>query len=118
MRTLQVLTLTLCVLAGLYLITGQGFFMPDRWHPATGVLVSGPSARLLGSGLLVVAYTGLIALRHFGPGQRLPESPRWHRNYFLLLVLAIGLISTGLLLGERGPTPGWRDAGAPEHQNR
>lgn len=118
MRTWQLLTITLCLMAGLYLITGQGFFMPDRDQPATGVLVSGWSARLLGAGLLTVAYTGLVAIRTFAPGQILRRPPRWHRTYFLLLILAIGLISAGLSLGERGPTPGWRDASATGPQNR
>jgi hypothetical protein len=108
MRSIQVFIVVLCLVAGLYLSTGIGFFLPDRWHPETGVQLGGLSARLLGAGLLIIAATGVIALKHFAPGQRDHHSPAWHRRYFLLLVLAIGLISAALWLGERGPTPGWR----------
>jgi hypothetical protein len=111
MRSIQVFIIMLCGVAGLYLSTGIGFFLPDRWHPATGVLLGGLSARLLGAGLLVIAATGVIALKHFAPGQRTHHTPAWHRRYFFLLVLAIALISAALFLGERGPTPGWRASG-------
>jgi hypothetical protein len=36
MRSIQVFIIVLCLVAGLYLSTGIGFFLPDRWHPETG----------------------------------------------------------------------------------
>ena len=118
MRSIQVFIITLCLVAGLYLSTGVGFFLPDRWNPATGVQLGGLSARLLGAGLLIIAATGVIALKHFAPGQREPYNPAWHRRYFFLLVLAIALISAALWLGERGPTPGWRGQAGAGSQER
>jgi hypothetical protein len=117
MRSIQVFIIVLCLVAGLYLSTGIGFFLPDRWHPETGVQLDGLSARLLGAGLLVIAATGVIALKHFAPGQRDHHSPAWHRRYFLLLVVAIVLISAALWLGERGPTPGWREPATEGSRN-
>lgn len=111
MRSLQVFIIVLCGVMGLYLSTGIGFFLPDRWNPESGVQLGGLSARLLGAGLMVIAATGVIALKHFSPGKRDHHGAAWHRRYFLLLITAIALISAALWLGERGPTPGWRPRG-------
>lgn len=118
MRSIQVFIVALCTLAGLYLSTGAGFFLPDRWNPQFGVQLGGLSSKLLGAGLLTIAATGVIALKNFAPGQRERHSPAWHRRYFLLLVTAIALISAALWLGERGPTPGWRGPSPAGKQNR
>ena len=108
MRTIQVFTVMLCLLVGSYLLTGRGFFMPNQWEPSMGVQLAGWSSRLLGAGLLLIAYIGILALRNFGGGEhrRLPYA--WHLRYFGGLVLAIALISAAFLTGEHGPTPGWR----------
>ncbi|MBL8447615.1 MAG: hypothetical protein JNJ44_09425 [Zoogloeaceae bacterium] len=117
MRSIQVFIIVLCLIAGLYLSTGSGFFLPDRWHPETGILLNGFSARLLGAALLIIAATGVIALKHFAPGRRERYNPAWHRRYFLLLITAIVLISAALWLGERGPTPGWRPSPAASRES-
>ena len=117
MRSIQVFIIVLCALAGLYLSTGSGFFLPDRWNPEFGVQLGGLSARILGAALLIIAATGVIALKHFTPGQRERYNPAWHRRYFLLLITAIALISAALWLGEQGPTPGWRPQGRAAQDN-
>lgn len=112
MRAIQVFIITLCLVVGLYLITGRGFFMPGRWDPSVGVQLNGWSARLLGSGLLLLAALGVVALKTFGGGIREHKPQAWHLRYFAALALAIALIFGALLTGERGPTPGWRDRGS------
>lgn len=108
MRTLQVIIITLCFLMGAYLLTGRGFFMPSRWDPSIGVNLVGLSARLLGAALLLVAVLGISALRNFGSGTMVRKSTGWHRRYFAALVMAIAMMAAALMLGEQGPTPGWR----------
>jgi hypothetical protein len=108
LRSLQVFIITLCFGLGLFLLSGRGFFMPDRWNPAFGVQLGGLSSRLLGSGLLLIAYLGVIARRTFTPGALPRLSTRWQWTYFGALLLAMALISAAFLSGERGPTPGRR----------
>ena len=109
MRTIQVFIVTLCFFAGLYLLTGRGFFMPARGDPSVGVHLSGWSARMLGAGLLLIAGIGVTALKNFGGGIREHLPYRWHLRYFGALVLALALIIGAVASGEKGPTPGWRD---------
>mgnify|MGYP001232105742 CR=1 FL=1 len=116
MRTLQLITITLCFVMGSYLLSGRGFFMPSRWDPSIGVNLVGWSARLLGAALLTIAVLGLSALRNFGSGTMVRKSASWHRRYFAALVLAITMIAAALMLGEQGPTPGWRGRSAPPVQ--
>lgn len=117
MRSLQVIIITLCFVMGAYLISGRGFFMPSRWDPSIGVDLAGWSARLLGAALLVLAVLGLSALRNFGSGALVRKSPGWHHRYFAALVLAILMMAAALMLGEQGPTPGWRGPAA-QHQQK
>lgn len=116
MRSIQVFIITLCLIVGLYLITGRGFFMPGRWDPSVGVYVTGTSARMLGTGLLLVAGLGVVALRTFGGGLREHRPYAWHLRYFFALALAILLIVGAFVIGEQGPTPGWRSV--PEDPDR
>lgn len=108
MRSLQIIIITLCFVTGVYLMSGRGFFMPSRWDPSIGVQLAGWSARLLGAALLLVAVLGLSALRNFGSGAMVRKSSAWHRRYFAALILAILMMVAALMLGEQGPTPGWR----------
>ncbi len=107
MRSIQVFIITLCLVLGLYLTTGRGFFMPGRWDPSVGVHVEGWPARMLGAGLLLIAALGVVALKNFGGGIREHKPQRWHLGYFAALMLAIALIMGALLAGKQGPTPGW-----------
>lgn len=108
MRSLQVFIITLCLMVGLYLVSGRGFFMPGRFDPSIGTEISGWSARMLGAALLIVAGLGVVALRSFGSGLRAPRDHRWHVRYFAALALALSLIVGAFLTGEQGPTPDWR----------
>ncbi|MCB1895433.1 MAG: hypothetical protein H6945_12830 [Zoogloeaceae bacterium] len=111
MRSLQVFIITLCLVVGLYLTTGRGFFMPGRWDPSVGIHVTGWSARMLGAGLLVIVGLGVVALKNFGGGIREHKPLAWHRRYFAALILAIALIGGAFVAGDPGPTPGWRVRG-------
>ncbi|NMG53405.1 hypothetical protein [Aromatoleum aromaticum] len=88
MRTFQALAIVLCVFGAIHLLQGPTFFWPDRFDPSRGVLLGGLSSRLLGGGR--------------------PAPRRWQRRYFLLVVLALGLVSAAFTTGERGPNPDWR----------
>ncbi len=108
MRTIQIFIITLCLLLGLYLLTGRGFTMPGRWDPSISVHLVGASARMLGTALLIIAGLGVTALKNFGGGLREHRPYRWHVLYFAALMLSIGLIIAAFVSGEKGPTPGWR----------
>lgn len=109
MRSFQVFTVTLCLLAGSYLLVyAPPFFMPDRWDPSVGRQLDPLSARLLGAGLLAIAAAGaeFLRRRYYAAG----EAPdlRWHYRHFALLVLALGLLGTALLRARPGPNPDHR----------
>jgi len=108
MRTLIAFTIVLCVLGGIYLLQGPAFFWPDRFDPSQGVFLGGLSSQLLGAGLLTIAGIGVMAIRQASRGPVGSASQRWQIRYFLLILLALGLVSAAFTLGERGANPDWR----------
>lgn len=115
MRSFLAFAIVLCVLGGLYLLTGPEFFVPDRWDPSRGVLLVGLSSRLLGAGLLAAAWAGVTVTRQAGKGEGKAPSQRWQWRFFLLQVLALGLMSAAMFAGERGPNPEWRPKDSAMH---
>lgn len=111
MRSLIAFTIVLCLVGGMWLLQGPDFFWPDRIDPSQGVFLGGLSAQLLGAGLLGIAAAGVMAIRQASRG-KVGSAPRdWQLRYFLLIVLALGLVSAAFSLGERGPNPDWRTPG-------
>lgn len=108
MRTFLALTIVLCIVGGVYLLQGPAFFWPDRFDPSQGVSLGGTSSQLLGAGLLVIAALGLIAARRASRSPSQPPTPHWQLGYFVLILVALGLVSAAFTLGERGPNPDWR----------
>ncbi|PTD95526.1 hypothetical protein [Pseudothauera lacus] len=113
MRTFQAFVILLCVFGGAWLLNGPEFFMPARHDPSHGVYFSGTSSRLLGAGLLLVAWLGLSVKRHAGRGSGKAPPRHWQVRYFMLLMLALALIGTAFHVGEHGPSPHHREATAP-----
>ena len=110
MRSLQVVMLTLCLVGGLYLFTeAPSFFMPERWDPSIGRQFSPDASRLLGSALLALAAAGALYMRamYYSEHRRLP-GPTAQRRYFLLLMIALGLLAAALFLAEPGGNPEYR----------
>lgn len=108
MRTFLALTIVLCIVGGLYLLQGSAFFWPDRFDPSQGVSLGGISSQLLGAGLLFIGAIGLIAARQASRSPSQPATRRWQLGYFVLILVALGLVSAAFTLGERGPNPDWR----------
>ncbi|WP_332675696.1 hypothetical protein [Aromatoleum sp.] len=108
MRTFLALTIVLCTVGGLYLLQGPVFFWPDRFDPSQGVALGGTSSQLLGAGLLVIGAVGVMAARQAARSPSRPATRRWQLRYFLLIVVALGLVSAAFTTGERGPNPDWR----------
>jgi len=107
-RTFLALTIVLCTVGGLYLLQGPPFFWPDRFDPSQGVSLGGISSQLLGTGLLVIGAAGLMAARQAARSPSRPATRRWQFRYFLLILVALGLVSAAFMNGERGPNPDWR----------
>jgi drug/metabolite transporter (DMT)-like permease len=116
MRTFLALVIVLCLFGGIYLLQGPAFFWPDRWDPSRGVLLSGPSSQLLGAALVIIGGLGLMAAQHASRGAGRAASQRWQIGFFLLLVLALVLISAAFRTGETGPNPDWRAPSAARDQ--
>jgi hypothetical protein len=116
MRTYIAFTIVLCLLGGAWLLQGPDFFWPDRLDPSQGVLLGGLSSQLLGAGLLTIAGIGAMAIRQAARGAVGTASQGWQMRYFLLIVLALGLVSAAFTLGERGPNPDWRAPGRSTDQ--
>ncbi|MGD9869996.1 MAG: hypothetical protein AB7S63_02955 [Thauera sp.] len=115
MRSLQVVTLMLCLLGGLYLLTqAPSFFMPARWDPAIGHQFDAHASRLLGAGLLALVLAGLHYMKgmYYGATRTLPGAAE-QRRYFVFIVLALGLIVGAFYVAEAGPNPDYRP---PAHQ--
>lgn len=114
MRSLQVVMLTLCLVGGLYLIMqAPVFFLPERWDPAIGRQFDAAASRLLGAGLLVLAVLGAQYMHqmYYSARRRLPAAPA-QRRYFLLVVLALALISAAMYRATPGPNPDYRAPGS------
>lgn len=112
MRSMQVVMFALCVLGGLYLlIQAPAFFLPNRADPAIGLQFDAGAARLLGAGLLAAAAAGSIYLRrmYYSVQRRLPGMAE-QRRYFVLLLLALGLIVAAMLSAQPGTDPDRRPA--------
>ena len=110
MRSLQVVMLTLCLIGGLYLLTqAPGFFMPGRWDPSIGHQFGPTASRLLGAGLLAMAAMGALYMRamYYSARRRLP-GPAEQLQYFVLLVLALGLFAAALFVAKPGANPDYR----------
>ncbi len=110
MRSLQVVMLTLCLIGGLYLLTqAPSFFMPGRWDPSIGHQFGPTASRLLGAGLLAMAAMGALYMRamYYSARRRLP-GPAEQLQYFVLLVLALGLFAAALFVAEPGANPDYR----------
>ncbi|MCK9984919.1 MAG: hypothetical protein AzoDbin1_01391 [Azoarcus sp.] len=108
MRTFIAFTIVLCTVGGLWLLQGPAFFWPDRFDPSQGVFLGGFTSQLLGGGLLAIAAAGLMAIAQARRGRVGTASQGWQIRYFVLILLAIGLVSAAFNLGERGPNPDWR----------
>ncbi|AKU10379.1 hypothetical protein AzCIB_0474 [Azoarcus sp. CIB] len=112
MRTFIAFTMTLCLLGGAWLLRGPAFFWPDRLDPSQGVFLGGLSAQLLGAGLLTIAGLGAMVIARAARGVRGAATRGWQVRYFLLILIALGLLSAAFSLGERGPNPDWRTPGS------
>ncbi|HJV28451.1 MAG TPA: hypothetical protein VJ673_22425 [Aromatoleum sp.] len=112
MRTFIAFTIVLCTVGGLWLLQGPAFFWPDRFDPSQGIFLGGLASQLLGAGLLTIAGAGLMAIGQARRGRVGSASQRWQIRYFLLILLALGLVSAAFSLGERGPNPDWRAPGS------
>ena len=112
MRTFIAFTMTLCLLGGAWLLQGPSFFWPDRFDPSQGVFLDGLSAQLLGAGLLTIAALGAMVIARAARGVRGAATRGWQVRYFLLILVALGLVSAAFSLGERGPNPDWRAPGS------
>lgn len=113
MRTFIAFAIVLCLVGGSWLLQGPAFFWPDRLDPSQGVFLDGLSSQLLGAGLLAIAGIGVMAARQAARGSSRAAPRAWQLRYFLLILLALGLVSAAFRLGERGPNPDWRAPGNP-----
>ncbi|NMG30236.1 hypothetical protein [Aromatoleum evansii] len=112
MRTFVAFTMTLCLLGGAWLLRGPEFFWPDRLDPSQGVFLGGLSSQLLGAGLLTIAGLGAMVVGRAARGVHGAPTRAWQVRYFLLILIALGLVSAAFSLGERGPNPDWRTPGS------
>ncbi|NMF88353.1 hypothetical protein [Aromatoleum petrolei] len=112
MRTFIAFTMALCLLGGAWLLRGPDFFWPDQFDPSQGVFLGGLSAQLLGAGLLTIAALGAMVIARAARGVRGTPTRGWQVRYFLLILVALGLVSAAFSLGERGPNPDWRAPGS------
>jgi hypothetical protein len=106
LRAFLVMMFVLCALCGLYLLAlGPEFFMPDRGNPASGYLFGPLAARTLGAALAVIAVLAGIFLRHQYANPRRHPGPMVQKIYFVLILLALGLVNLSLNLAEPANAP-------------
>ena len=105
MRTLIAFSIILSLVAGIWLMQGQSFFWPDRHDPARGVQLEASASRLLGAGLLLIAVCGVMVVQQAGSGRQRAAPEHWQRRFFVLIMLALGLIAAAIYQGEPGPNP-------------
>ena len=114
MRTFLAFVIVMCLIGGAYLLGGPAFFWPDRWDPSQGVFLSGLSSRLLGAGLLLISGLGVMAARQAAQARGRAAPRHWQVRFFVLIVLALALVSAAFSIGERGPNPDWRTPAASQ----
>jgi len=101
LRACLVMMFVLCALCGLYLLAfAPEFFMPARDNPASGRQFGPLAARTLGAALLTIAVLAAIFLRHQYAEVRRHPSPRVQKIYFVLVLLALGLLNLSLNLAD------------------
>ncbi|MDR2092872.1 MAG: hypothetical protein LBP58_06105 [Azoarcus sp.] len=106
MRAFPVTMFVLCLLGGLYLLAvAPEFTLPGRGNPTHWHQFGPSAARALGGGLLTIAALAMILLRHHYAAPRRPPSPAMQKIYFVLILLALGLISLAFNLAEPLPPP-------------
>jgi hypothetical protein len=113
LRAFLVMMLVLCALCGGYLLAfAPEFFMPAHNDPASGRQFGPLAARVLGAALAVIAVLAVIFMRHqYAEARRYPSSTV-QKIYFVLILLALGLINLSLNLAESVPAP--PDQAVPE----
>jgi hypothetical protein len=105
MRSLPIVILVLCLFLGAYLlINAPPFFVVNRFDPSQGVWLSSGSSRVLGIGLLVVAWGGVRFIRQVFYVRKTPDWA-WQRMHFVLTLLGLALMVTALYSGEVGTNP-------------
>ena len=105
LRAFLVMMFVLCTLCGLYLLTfAPEFFMPAR-DGLAGRQFDPLAARVLGAALAVIAVLATIFLRHQYAETRRHPTQTVQIIYFVLILLAIGLINLSLNLAEPIPAP-------------
>jgi tellurite resistance protein TehA-like permease len=106
LRACLVMMFVLCTLCGLYLlVAAPEFFMPMRDDPTSGRQFGPLATRTLGAALATIAALALIFLRHqFAEVRRYPSSTV-QKIYFVLILLALGLLNLSFYLAEPVPAP-------------
>ncbi|MDR2209640.1 MAG: hypothetical protein LBE22_11940 [Azoarcus sp.] len=106
LRAFLVMMLVLCALCGIYLLAfAPEFFMPALDNPAWGRQFGPLAARSLGAALAVIVVLAVIFLRHQYSETRRYPSPAVQKIYFVLILLALGLINLSIQLAEPMPAP-------------
>jgi len=105
LRAFLVMMFVLCTLCGLYLLAfAPEFFMPAR-DGLSGRQFGPLAARVLGAALAVIVVLATIFLRHQYAEVRRHPTQVVQIIYFVLILLAIGLINLSLNLAEPVPEP-------------
>lgn len=105
MRTFLAFVIVLCLIGGLYLLQGPDFYWPDRRDPSHAAYLSGTASRLLGLALLLIAGLGVMAARQASRGTGRAAPRGWQIRFFVLTMLALGLIATAFQMSDYGPNP-------------
>jgi len=106
LRAFLVMMFVLCALCGFYLLAfAPEFFMPAHDNLASGRHFGPLAARVLGAALAVISVLAAIFLRHQYAETHRHPSQTVQIIYFVLILLAIGLINLSLNLADSIPTP-------------
>ena len=105
MRTFLAFVIVLCLIGGLYLLQGPDFYWPDRRDPSYAAYLSGRASQLLGLALLLIAGLGVMATRQAARGTGRAAPRDWQIRFFILTMLALGLIASAFQMSEYGPNP-------------
>ncbi|MCL2645039.1 MAG: hypothetical protein FWD51_06240 [Betaproteobacteria bacterium] len=105
LRACLVMMFVLCTICGIYLLAfAPEFFMPTR-DLASGRQFGPLASRVLGAALSVIAVLAAIFLRHQYAETRRHPTHTVQVIYFVLILLAIGLLNLSLNLAEPIPAP-------------